>query len=186
MQDNAKERCLDKADAIDILDRTIDFIRNCENKASICLGTFGVILTILLSTEGIDNLKSIIYSAVTQLTFCNILYLLMFFVSVSITIHGLYQIIKVLGVNVNSPEEEGIEGDSKIFFEPISRNKYKEYKKKLFSLTEDEFLNNIVSEIYINSCICSEKYRSYKLGLKRTIVGFCAFVILWIIGIIIF
>lgn len=186
MQNNTKEKCLDKTDAFDILDRTIDFIRNCENKASILLGTFGVILTILLTTEGINNLKSIIYDAVTHLTFCNILYLIMFATSIGITIYGLYRIIKVLGVEVDSPKEDGLDRDSKIFFEHVRKNKYLDYKNKLQNLSHDEMMNDITSQIYINSCICGEKYSNYKAGLKWTIIGFCGFLALWIIGIIIF
>ena len=52
----------DKSDALDILDRTIDFVRTFDNKASIFLGFFGVILTIILTTEGANNLISIITS----------------------------------------------------------------------------------------------------------------------------
>lgn len=55
---------MDKADALDILDRTIDFVRNCDNKASIFLGTFGVILTIVLTTEGLNNLILIVRTAI--------------------------------------------------------------------------------------------------------------------------
>lgn len=186
MQNNTKEKCLDKTDGLDILDRTIDFIRNCENKASIFLGAFGVILTILLTTEGIDNLRAIIHAAIAQLTFCNILYLLMFSAFAGMMIYGLSQIIKVLGVNIDPPKEEGLDTDSKIFFEHISKNKYRDYKKKLFNLSDEEFLSDITSQIYINSCICSDKYKYYKSGLKWTIVGFCGFLALWIIGIIIY
>jgi len=41
MDTKNQSQCMDKADALDILDRTIDFVRNCDNKASIFLGTFG-------------------------------------------------------------------------------------------------------------------------------------------------
>lgn len=181
-----KTQHLDKSDALDILDRTIDFIRNCDNKASIFLGIFGVILTIVLTTEGLNNLMSIIQTAVEQKTFCNILYLLMFFGFAIITIVGLSQIIKILGVQVDFSSEKGLDGDSKIFFEHISKNKYSCYKKKLLTVTEEEFLNDITSQIYINSCICRDKYRHYKIGLRLTLIGFCGFIVLWVIGAVMF
>lgn len=186
MQNQIKDRCIDTSDALDILDRIIDFIRNCENKASIFLGTFGVILTILLSTEGINNIKSIIYDAFKHLTFCNLLYLIMLSICIGITVYGLYRILNVLGVNVDSPKDEGLDRDSKIFFEHIKKNNYLDYKSKLLNLSQENMLNDITSQIYINSCICSEKYSNYKKGLKWTVNGFCGFLALWIIGIIIF
>lgn len=186
MEEKDKTQRLDKSDALDILDRTIDFIRNCDNKAAIFLGTFGVILTIALTTEGLNNLMSIIQAAIAQQTFCNVLYLLMMSGSIIATVFGLSQIIKVLGVKVDFSSEEGLDGDSKIFFEHISKNCYLSYKKKLLAITEEELLNDIASQIYINSCICRDKYRCYKHGLKWTLIGFCGFIVLWVIGIVIF
>ena len=186
MEEKDKARHLDKSDALDILDRTIDFIRNCDNKASIFLGIFGVILTIVLTTEGLNDLMSIIQASIEQKTFCNALYLLMISGSIITTIIGLSQIIRVLGVQVDFSSEEGLDGDSKIFFEHISKNKYLCYKKKLLDTTKDEFFNDIASQIYINSCICRDKYRHYKCGLRWTLIGFCGFIVLWVIGTVIF
>jgi len=187
LQEKAKMQAIDKADAIDILDRTIDFVRNCDNKASIFLGAFGVILTIVLTTDGVDNLASIFNSAIAQLSFCNILFLVLMLCAVVAVVVGLSQIIRVLGVKVESLKEEGIACDSKIFFEGIKKNtNYLTYKAKLFNMSDEEFLNDIASQIYINSCICSDKYKNYKCGLKWSLIGFIAFIVLWIIGTILF
>ena len=186
MQNQVEGKCIDKDAALNILDRTIDFTRNSENKASIFLGIFGVILTIFLSTEGIRNIKSIIYSAVIHPTFCNILYLMVFFASICVTIYGLFKMLKVLDVNVETPNNEGLCNDTKIFFEHIRKNQYLDYKDKLLTLSQDEMISEIASQIYINSCICSEKYSNYKIGLRCTVVGFSGFLVLWTIGTIIF
>ena len=125
MDTKNQTQCVDKADALDILDRTIDFVRNCDNKASIFLGTFGVILTIVLTTEGLNNLMSIVRTAIAQKTFCNALYLLLLAGSIIVMVFGLSQIIKVLGVKIDSSIEDGLDGDSKIFFEHIRKNNSK-------------------------------------------------------------
>lgn len=186
MEGKDKARYLGKSDALDILDRTIDFIRNCDNKASIFLGIFGVILTIVLTTDGLNNLMSIIQAVFKQKSFCKVLYLLMISGTAITTMIGLSQVVRVLGVQVDFSSEEGLDGDSKIFFEHISKNKFSCYKKKFLTATEDEFLNDIISQIYINSCICRNKYRYYKFGLKWTLIGFCGFIVLWAIGVVIF
>lgn len=186
MDTENKSHYVDKDGALDILDRTIGFVRNCDNKASIFLGTFGVILTIVLTTDGLDNLMSIVQAVITQGTFCSALYLLMMTGSIIAMIFGVSQIIRVLGVKVDSSAEEGLDGDSKIFFEHIQKSNYSEYKEKLLGMTEETFLNDIISQIYINSCICHDKYTNYKCGLKWTLIGFCGFSVLWIIGAVIF
>lgn len=186
MDTKNQTQCVDKADALDILDRTIDFVRNCDNKASIFLGTFGVILTIVLTTEGLNNLMSIVRMAIAQKTFCNSLYLLLLAGSIIVMVFGLSQIIKVLGVKIDSSAEDGLDVDSKIFFEHIRKNNYLGYKVKLLATTEEVFLNDVISQIYINSCICHDKYKNYQCGLKWTLIGFCGFSVLWIIGAVVF
>lgn len=186
MDTKNQTQCVDKADALDILDRTIGFVRNCDNKASIFLGTFGVILTIVLTTDGLNNLMSIVQTVITQGTFCSALYLLMMTGSIIAMIFGVSQIIRVLGVKVDSSAEEGLDGDSKIFFEYIRKNNYLGYRVKLLATTEEAFLNDVISQIYINSCICHDKYKNYQCGLKWTLIGFCGFSVLWIIGAVVF
>lgn len=63
---------------------------------------------------------------------------------------GLSQIIKVLGVKIDSSAEDGLDGDSKIFFEHIQKSNYLGYKDKLLATTEEAFLNDVISQIYIN------------------------------------
>lgn len=186
MEEKIKTQYIDKTEALDILDRTIDFVRNCDNKASIFLGSFGVILTIVLTTEGLDSLMSIIRAATAHKTFCDVLYLLLMIGFMITMIFGLSQIIKVLDVTIDFATEEGLDRDSKVFFEHISKNNYLGYRNKLLSTTEEEFLNDITSQIYINSCICRDKYNKYRCGLKCTLIGSCGVAILWIIGVIIF
>lgn len=187
LQEKTKSQTIEKADAIDILDRTIDFIRNCDNKASIILGIFGIIFTILLTTDGINNLVTVIKTAIIQISFCNIVYLIFLAASMIITLFGLSQIVRVLGAQVDFPNEDGLDNDSKIFFGHIAKNTgYISYRTKLLNITNDEFINDIISEIYINSNICNSKYKRYKCGLKWSIVGFFTFVAIWVCGVILF
>jgi len=185
--EQTKPNTFDKSDAIDTLERTIGFVRNCDNKASFFLGAFGVILAIVLTTDGINSLIAIVSTAIEQISFCNILYLLFMVGAGVVTIFGLSNVIKVLGVTTVPEKEKGLDCDSKIFFDCIARNaNYMTYKNKLYGMSDEEFMNDITSQIYINSCICKEKYKNYKLGFAWSIVGFSAFVVLWIIGVVIF
>ncbi|MGI6252280.1 MAG: hypothetical protein ACOYJV_02480, partial [Aminivibrio sp.] len=58
------EKCIiKKEDAIDILDRIIGFVNNCDSKSSIILGVFGAVITLVFSTDGIAEIRRIFETA---------------------------------------------------------------------------------------------------------------------------
>ena len=72
---------------------------------------------------------------------------------------------------------------SLMYFHNIAKyNTYNDYKNKVLNATNDEFFNDILSQIYLNSKICTEKYENYNKGLILSIKGAIVFVILWAIG----
>ena len=174
------------SEATEILERTISFVQNCDNKASIVLGVYGIIFTIALTNDGISNLKEILKSALRLNTYSSILYVVMLILSIFITAFGVFRIIKVLEARISFSKGKGLVTDSKIFFGSISKDPYWKYRKKLLSMTEKDYLDNIITEIYINSCICSNKYQNYNCGLKYSIIGSIIFFALWIIGVVIY
>lgn len=180
---------LTKEEALYTLDRTIGFVNTCDSKSSVILGVFGVMVTILFSGEGINELKLIIKSAITENTSCGAFYLIFLFIAFSTLCIGIYKLLIVLFANTNCGEKnhEGLENDSKIFFGSISKNvNFKQYKEKLLTYSEDDYMNDIISQIYINSVICNKKFENYKNGIKLSIAGFLAFVFMWCLGIIIY
>jgi len=183
---NRNNSIIDKSDAFNILDRIIGFIRNCDNKSFIILGIFGGIATIILTSDLKDSLIKIYKSAYAKDTFCSDFYLLLLIAPAFLALYGIYKILKVLDVQLSDEKykiEEELELDSKIYFYKISNNaEYIKYKNKILEVSEEGLLNDILSQIYINSKICKNKYDNYKIGFKCSILSFLAFVILWIIG----
>jgi len=174
-----------KEDAIDILDRTIGFVNNCDNKASAMLGVIGVLLTIFFSGKGVEGVKDIIKIAVNGNKFCGVLYSIFLAASGIIFVFGIFKLIQVLfpKIDCDDLKQEEIECDSKIFFGDICKNAtYKQYKSKLQRCSEDEYLNDIISQIYLNSIICNKKFENYKIGVVAALIGFSSFLILWGIG----
>ena len=47
------------------------------------------------------------------------------------------------------------------------------------SKNEENFLDDIIKQIYKNSMICSKKYERYNLGIKCSILGFILFIIVY-------
>lgn len=172
-----------ESDALNILDRTISFAQNCDNKASIFLGFSGVFFTIVLTTDGITNIVSLIKGFLADTAPGSNIYLFLLAASVAIIVYGLFKIICVLFAQLEFPNEPLLDVDSKIFFGHISKNdNYLNYRTKLTQISKEAYWNDIASQIFINSRICKNKYGLFNCGAKCSLVGFAGFISLWIIG----
>ena len=163
------------------LERNLGFISNCDNKASIILTAVGVLLTIILTSEGLASIKDILKKSLSQITFLNFIYMFMFFSSVIILLSGILFLISVLIARSGISETKGFK-NSLIFFGGInSFNRIANYEKAVKKMDKKDLLDDLISQIYINSKIATKKYRKYNLGLKFTVIGFFLF-----IGVILF
>lgn len=163
------------------LERNLGFISNCDNKASIILTAVGVLLTIILTSEGLASIKDILKKSLSQITFLNFIYMFMFFSSVIILLSGILFLISVLIARSGISETKGSK-NSLIFFGGInSFNRIANYEKAIKKMDKKDLLDDLISQIYINSKIATKKYRRYNLGLKFTVIGFFLF-----IGVILF
>ncbi len=178
-----------KEDAFNVLDRIIGFINTCDNKTSIILGIIGVMLSIFFTSDSIKELQIIIISALESSKFKDYIYLF-FLVLFSICLgYGIFKLISSLFARINGLDikEESLDLDSKIFFRHIAKNNsYKEYKQKMTKCSQEKFVNDIISQIYINSKICSKKYNDYNQGLIIISLGFVGFILTLFIGSIIY
>jgi len=177
---------MDKDTAFNILDRIIGFINNCDNKASVVLGIWGVALVILFTNEGITNLKNIILTIFEINSFVTAIFFVLLICFVGLFVAGIIKLISVLFATTNHETEEELECDSKIYYGDIKKKTYKQYKEKMVSSSEEELLNDIISQIHINSHICSNKFLRYNQGIKLSFIGFIGFITLWFIGNFIF
>ncbi|MGN8968081.1 hypothetical protein [Intestinimonas sp. HCP28S3_D6] len=173
--------------ATQTLDRNIGFVTNCDNKTSIVLAAFGVLLAIILTNEGLNEIFTIVKACIASKTFCSILYLLCFAGAIFSMVLGMFNLGSVL---VAKTSEEAIgrkDENSRIFFAGIRKNgNYNTYQQKFCAMSKEDFLNDLIEQIYINADIASIKYATYNRGLRRTIVGFIFFVVLLLIGIYIY
>ena len=173
--------------ATQTLDRNIGFVTNCDNKTSIVLAAFGVLLAIILTNEGLNEIFTIVKACIASTTFCSILYLLCFAGAIFSMVLGMFNLGSVL---VAKTSEEAIgrkDENSRIFFAGIRKNgNYNTYQQKFCAMSKEDFLNDLIEQIYINADIASIKYATYNRGLRRTIVGFIFFVVLLLIGIYIY
>lgn len=83
-------------------------------------------------------------------------------------------------------KESYINTKSKIHFDSISNyNSFKEYKDKFSHIRRQDYINDLISQVYINSSIASRKYKAYKTGVITSCIGFTVFLILSVIGYVI-
>ena len=173
--------------ATQTLERNIGFVTNCDNKTSIVLAAFGVLLAIILTNEGLNEIFNIVKACIAAKTFCSILYLLCFVGAIFVMVLGMFNLGSVL---VAKTSEEAIgrkDENSRIFFAGIRKNgDYNVYRQKFCAMSKEELLNDLIEQIYINADIASIKYATYNRGVRRTIVGFIFFVGLLLIGIYIY
>ncbi len=173
--------------ATQTLDRNIGFVTNCDNKTSIVLASFGVLLTIILTNEGLNEIFNIVKACIAAKTFCNILYLLCLAGAVFVMVLGMFNLGNVLTAKTSEEAIGRKDERSRIFFAGIRKNTdYKTYNQKFLAMDRESLLNDLIEQIYINADIASTKYASYNRGLRRTAIGFLFFVVLLFIGIYIY
>lgn len=182
--DNSDEIRYKIEKATETLERNIGFITNCDTKTSIVLTAIGVLLTIILTNDGLEKIFSIVKACITEKTLYSITYLICFGVTVLILFLGLYNLLSVLIARTDIKSKGINSSKSNIFFVGISENKnLQTYKDKFCSMNQHELLEEIIAEIYVNAYIATIKYKKYNIGLKLTIIGFILFVIVLLVGI---
>lgn len=179
--------------ATQTLERNIAFVANCDNKTSIVLTTFGVLLTLFLSMDVIEKLYAIIGNCCKEPGLIDILYLITFGISVLLTIGGMIILGSVLIPNTskkhtNKPKREAKNltlnaNKSLIFFTGIRNHKITDYPTEFKSMTLEELLDDLLNEIYANADIATKKYEKFSLGFKLSAIGFALLFVFFLLGI---
>lgn len=170
--------------ATQTLERNIGFVANCDNKTSIVLAIIGVFLTIILTNDGLNKIYGVINTCIEMKTFCSIMYLFALGVAIVVMVLGIYNLCIVLIAKTSETAEGVTLTNSRIFFTGINKHGNCEiYKAKFYEMGEQELLDELIAQIYINSNIASKKYNKYNKGVKWTIIGFGLFVVILLIGI---
>lgn len=173
--------------ATQTLERNIGFVTNCDNKTNIVLATFGVLLTIILTNEGLSKIFNIAKTCIAIKSFCSLFYLFCLMGAIFVMGLGMFNLGSVLVARTSEEAVGRKDASSRIFFAGIKKSgDYNTYKQKFCAMSKEDLLNDLIDQIYINADIASTKYITYNLGLKRTSVGFLLFVALLLVGIYIY
>ena len=168
------------------LERINSWINSCDSKAGTVLALTGVLLTIIFTNDGMAEMYNVLQNIMPPANFCTILYIGFLGIATFMLCDGIARLIFTLVARINSNvyNEPDLITDSVLFFGKISdKASYQVFQNDVLNMTKEEYLNDLLSQIYINSKIANEKHVNYNKGIKWTIIGFIALVVMFLIGI---
>lgn len=168
------------------LDRINGWINGCDSKAGTVLALTGVLLTIIFTNDGMAEMYKVLQNIFPPAIFCTVIYIVFLGSPVFMLCYGIVRLILTLvaRIDANIYQQPGLITDSVLFFGKISdRASYQVFQNDILSIKKDDYLKDLLSQVYINSKIANEKYVNYNKGIKWTIIGFIAFIVMFLIGI---
>lgn len=168
------------------LERVNDWINSFDTKAETGLALVGVLLTLIFTNGGLSAMYELFKKVFPPKSFCTILYITFFVIAAGILLYGLAHLIFVLvaKIDMSTFSEVGLETNSVLFFGSISKRPlYKDFYHDMTTQSKEDYLNDLISQIYINSKIAADKYLKYNRGIKWTFIGFIAFILIFVMGI---
>lgn len=169
------------------LERVNAWIGNCDQKAGFLLAIIGVLVAILFSSDFIQSIMDIIVNPYKDYIrnpenneFKLIRFIYSIFIVVSMTasivsiIFALLSLTAAIDIkkykrDINNSE---LVDNSLIFFGSISGRKYNDFKE----MADVNYEDDLKSQIFINSTICTRKFKRYNISLIAFIVMLGAFV----------
>ena len=168
------------------LDRINGWKNGCDSKACTVLALTGVLLTIIFTNDGMAEMYKVLQNIFPPANFCTVIYIVFLGSPVFMLCYGIVRLILTLvaRIDANIYQQPGLITDSVLFFGKISdRASYQVFQNDILSIKKDDYLKDLLSQVYINSKIANEKYVNYNKGIKWTIIGFIAFIVVFLIGI---
>ena len=155
------------------LDRVINWVNNCDQKASILLALLGLVVTLVFTSDVFVKIDSIIitpfftYLKTGEGYFCfirTLLSILLFVSLISVSLLIKY-LIATLSANLNydkiRDKEPGMVEKSYIYFNSIANMKYND-----FNPSTDAYYEDLRSQVYANSLICKKKFENYAKAIR--------------------
>ena len=166
------------------LDITNSWINNSDNKASIMIAFLGFSLFELFkNTDYTDCIYNVLKKCISNINFSDCLFLLFIGISFILILLGIYKLLKVLVPslknNKNIPE-------SLIYYGYISNVESLKYKELVKNATEENIIDDLINQNYINSKICFRKFNNFRYGTFLIFLGIILNIIMVGLGIIIY
>lgn len=174
---NRTDRSIKKLEIIN------QWISNVDTKSSFVLTFYGVIITIIFTSNlGLEMINTFSYARTQEINvesaklFISLAGVIIFFIAVVITLYNIYQSLKGR-INSSVYKQANLNTNSNIFFETIASKSFSDFEQQTNNERKRSFLNDLNSQIFINSNIVDKKFIHYNRSLKWIIISFTAFLL---------
>jgi hypothetical protein len=147
------------------------WIANCDTKSSFILTFYGVVLTIIFTSNiGGEMINSFSFSKADETNcesirnFILVLTTIAFFITSIITFYQIYSTLKGR-IDPKVYQQNGLKTNSNVFFGSIALKTFLDFESESNNEDEPNFLNDINSQVYINSKIVDQKFKHYNKSL---------------------
>jgi len=174
----------------EIAEKTIDRINfwlgNVDSKVSFVLSFAGIFLGFIFASDSITKsiegyIKFIISNDLTLGKFIfSCIALLLFIASMVFMGISIYNLLGALKgrINPDTYSQANLETKSILFWGSIANStNYTAYKQKIDLLTDVNLSNDLKSQAYINSLICTKKFELYNKAINKLTWGIILFVL---------
>ena len=172
---NTPERPIkkEKEDLQMTLDSVNSWVNNCDQKAGILLTVVGVAITVIMTSDFLKSLREFFFGPFIEywtgdeelvFSWSRFTVFLLLLIAAGMLIASCYYLFHAISANIDykkirhdNPE---LAKTSYIFFGSICGMTYEDFKKE-----EIDYLDDLKSQIFVNSIIATAKFRNYNKGL---------------------
>lgn len=172
---NSPQR-LEEEQMKDNLDRINMWIGNCDQKASFLLAFLGVAATIFITSNVVSKIKEILITPFVafwrdgtgSFSIFRLLIAISLIVGSACILAALVHLLFCLMAKTDYSKfhQPGMEERSLLFYVHIASMNYSEYSR-----AENDRYNDLRSQTYTNACICTEKFKHYRVALHLVLVA---------------
>lgn len=165
------------------------WISNIDNKISFILGFVGIFIGFIISKSTPNifiDISNMPVKDIVTLNFGQVFSIILVITMYSTVIYCLILLIIALKGKIDSKvyREHRLKTNSLLFFGNIANMNYCDYKEKCQKEGNKEFLDDISSQIYVNSKICNYKFKLYNCSIKLLIISLVVYCICELFNII--
>jgi hypothetical protein len=159
------------------------WISNCDTKSSFILTFYGIVLTIIFTSNcGAEMISTFSFSKSIDIEFENFKNFILLILAISFYITSIitfYQIYSTLKGRIDAKvyQQNGLNSNSNIFFGSIASKTFDTYQNESNNEDEQTYLNDLNSQVFINSNIVSEKFKHYNKSLFYMFISLALFLL---------
>ncbi|MDF2960662.1 MAG: hypothetical protein K0S39_2397, partial [Paenibacillus sp.] len=168
------------------LERVNFWVANVDTKTSFILAFVGIFLSIFFTSNmTIDALKKLI-TLLTKLNSDDLKTIFIIFTMIIVIIFLCFIVrttiflFNALAASVDPDKfaDKELIKKSNIFFASIAAKDFSEFQNELNNMSKEKINNDINSQTYINSMICTVKFKYYNKGVKNLKYSLFSFILL--------